>query len=91
MADPFTRLENDGIWALVSGDRRTLFDAGGNARPSILYRQDPEAGFDDATLGLLGRKPDLIDEAARLLLDANFPPEIHEEVLRDVGLRLDTK
>jgi hypothetical protein len=38
----------------------------------------------------LGRTPALIDEAARLLLEANFTPDTHKEVLRDVGLRLDT-
>ena len=89
VADPFARLEGDGIWTLISSERAALFDAGGNARPGALERQDPEAGFDDATLGLLGRKPALIDEAARVLLEANFPPDTHEEVLRHVGLRLE--
>lgn len=91
VADPFTRLESDGIWTLVSNNRDTLFDAGGNARPGALDRQDPEAGFDDTTLRLFGRTPALIDEAARVVLDANFPADIHEEVLREVGLRLDAQ
>jgi len=90
VADPFARLEGDGIWTLTSNDRAALFDAGGNARPGALLRQDPLAGFDHATQGLLGRTPALIDEAARLLLEANFTPDTHKEVLRDVGLRLDT-
>jgi putative restriction endonuclease len=91
VADPFARLEGDGIWTLISDERATLFDAGGNARPGALDRQDPEAGFDGPTLNLLGRRPALIDEAARVLLDANFPPDIHEEVLGSVGLRLEAR
>jgi len=90
VADPFARLESDGIWTLISNDRAALFDAGGNARPSALHRQDPSAGFDHATQGLLERTPALIDEAAKVLLNANFAPDIHKEVLHAVGLRLDT-
>ena len=87
VADPFARLEGDGLWTLISNDRPAMFDAGGNARPGILDRQDPEAGFNEATLGLLQRRPALIDDAARVLLDANFPVD-SQGVLRSVGLRL---
>ncbi|MBX9596014.1 MAG: hypothetical protein K2X46_16745 [Roseomonas sp.] len=88
VSDPFSRLEGDGIWALVVRDRDALFAPGGNARPGALERQNAEAGFDDSTLTLLRRKPALIDAAARVLLDANFSATDHDRVLRDVGLQL---
>jgi hypothetical protein len=88
VSDPFSRLESDGIWVLIAPDRDALFAPGGNARPGALDPQNPEAGFDDATLTLFRRKPELVDAAARALLDANFPAIDHQQVLRDVGLKL---
>lgn len=88
VSDPFSRLESDRIWVLLARDRNALFAAGGNARPGALDRHNPEAGFDDATLALLRRRPELIDAAARVLLDANFPAVDHDQVLHDVGLQL---
>ncbi|MCO6415210.1 hypothetical protein JYK14_03340 [Siccirubricoccus sp. KC 17139] len=89
VADPFARLEGDGIWRIESENRDALFDSGGNARPGALSKHDAEAGFDDRTLSLLRDRPRTIDEAARVLLERNLPPQTHAEVLERVGLRLD--
>jgi len=88
VADPFARLEGDGIWEIKSVARDDLFDSGGNARPGVLSQRNPEAGFSQKVLGLLQRKPALIDEAARVLLEANLPSESHVHVLQRVGLQL---
>jgi putative restriction endonuclease len=37
-ADPFGRLESDGIWR-IQGDRCSLFDRGGNLRPAVLRQR----------------------------------------------------
>ena len=89
VADPFARLEGDGIWQIKSANRDALFDRSGNARPGALSKHDAEAGFDEPTLSLLRDRPRTIDEAARLLLDRNLPPEAHTKILEAVGLRLE--
>jgi putative restriction endonuclease len=88
VADPFARLESDGVWRLHDADRATLFDRGGNARPAILAEHNPAAGFDAETLALLRGNPLLIDQVAYRLLLANFPYNLHEDLLEQVGLEL---
>lgn len=89
-ADPFGRLLADGIWRLnmAAPDRIKMLDRGGNPRPSFLREQDVAAGFSDDVLELLRDQPGLIDVAARLLLDASFPGDLHPDILAAVGLEL---
>jgi hypothetical protein len=42
----------------------------------------------DVVLELLHGRSDLIDAAARQLLDANFPLDLHDDILVGVGLQL---
>lgn len=85
VANPFLRLENDGFWAIEGAV------PGSHGVPSrgVLLSANPKAGFDEASLVLLRREPGLIDRAARQLLDANFPPSVHEEILTAIGLDLE--
>jgi len=86
VADPFVRLRSDGIWQLDA--RPDLFDGSGQGRPAAMAAADPEAGFTDEVLDLLRRDPGLVDRAARRLLDANFPPGLHDDIAAAVGLDL---
>jgi putative restriction endonuclease len=85
VADPFARLEGDRLWKIRTANREEIFDAAGNARPGALSRLDVEAGFDPETLRLLRSKPELIDEAVRVIVEAHIPPDIRETVLHMVG------
>lgn len=89
VADPFARLEGDGLWQIRATNRDELFDGGGNARPGALYKHNPEAGFDSDSLMVLRTTPGLVDRAIGLLLEAGVPPQAHEEVCRRLGLSED--
>ncbi|MCK8784706.1 hypothetical protein M0638_09965 [Roseomonas sp. NAR14] len=85
VADPFLRLETDGIWQVELADRVEVLDGGGNGRPAILARLDPQAGFSDPILALLRHCPALVDEAINQLLDDNFPQDGHSAIITALG------
>jgi putative restriction endonuclease len=85
VADPFARLESDGIWKIRATNREELFDASGNARPGLLNRYDVEAGFSEDILALLQSRPPLITAAVRAVVDAHIPSAIQSLVLGAVG------
>lgn len=87
VSDPFVRLRTDGIWRLDATP--DLFDASGQGRPAAMADANPAAGFAPAVLELLRREPDLADRAARRLLDANFPPSLHDDIAAAIGLDLE--
>jgi putative restriction endonuclease len=87
VADPFVRLRSDGIWRLDAGAE--LMDASDQGRPGALAAANPEAGFTPEVLALLRATPGLADWAARRLLDANFPPSLHNDIAAALGLDLD--
>ena len=87
VADPIARLRSDGIWRLDASP--ALFDASGQGRPRAMADADPEAGFTPEVLALLHQTPGLADQAARQLLDANFPSSLHEDIAAAVGLDLE--
>jgi putative restriction endonuclease len=86
VADPFARLEGDGLWQIRAANRDELFDSGGNARPGALHKHNPVAGFDPDTLKSLRTVPELVDRAINLLLENGIPPEAQKEVLDRLGL-----
>ena len=88
VADPFVRLRTDGIWRLDTTP--DLFDASGQGKPAAMAAANSAAGFTPAVLELLRREPDLVDRAARRLLDANFPPGLHDDIAAAIGLDLES-
>lgn len=86
LADPFVRLRSDGLWQLDATP--DLFDGSGQGKPAAMTVADPVAGFTPDVLQLLRTVPVLIDQAAQRLLDANFPPGLHQDIATAVGLNL---
>jgi putative restriction endonuclease len=76
-AYPFTRLRADGVWTL---DRDVPMDNVGPLREGVTGRL--EASLEEA----LRTRPDLLDEAARGLVESHFPSTVGPDVLVAVGL-----
>ncbi|MGY1741163.1 MULTISPECIES: phosphorothioated DNA-binding restriction endonuclease [unclassified Blastococcus] len=76
-AYPFTRLRADGVWML---DRDVPMDNVGPLREGVTGRLESslEAALQD--------RPELVDEAARSLVESHFPGTVAPDVLVAVGL-----
>jgi putative restriction endonuclease len=86
-ADPYWRLQRDGLWVLPDADvLRTAASKPGDVPTHALRERDAKAGFSDEVFAALSKDPRLIHEAARLLLTRYFPPDTHEAVAAAVGL-----
>ena len=87
--DPFWRLQNDGLWHI---DRPELVTEtmGGSAHISDLREHGIRGGLTQDFIDSLNGEPDLAWRVVQHLLDDFFPPSLHEDVLRDVGLTYDT-
>ena len=82
---PFWHLRNDGLWQI---DRPELvrMTTAGHAYISDLRKHGIRGGLSQDFLNVLERDPDLAWRIVRSLLNDYFPPSLHEDVLRDVGL-----
>lgn len=87
---PFWYLQYDGIWELPKLD--TLRAATSHLKqqkhipPKYLIDGRATAGFTGPIYGLLCDRPDLVNMVAHRVLDANFPPSLHEDILDQVGM-----
>lgn len=85
VAHPYARLANDkGLWRIDDHDK----DASGGLRLTEARDRNLEAGFSDDVLRAFRENPKLIDLAAINLLERNFPPSLHPDILGAVGLHL---
>ena len=86
VADPFGRLANDkgNIWWIEPHQT----DASGNLSSSEARERHLKAGFPDDVLAAFRRYPELIDNVAINLLERNFSPSLHHDILEAVGLFL---
>lgn len=76
-AYPFTRLRTDGVWTL---DRNVPMD---HVRP---LREGVTGRLEAALEAALRGRPELLDEAARGLVESHFPGTVAPDVLVSVGL-----
>jgi len=83
---PFVRLQNDGIWEtrLPSGES---FVAEGDPGSRTLLDLGVAGGFRPPIHRALLEEPDVVRRAVALLLEANFPHTLHEEILTEVGFQ----
>ena len=82
---PFWHLRNDGLWQI---DRPELvrMTTAGHAYISDLRENGIRGGLSQDVLNVFERSPDLAWRVVRSLLNDYFPPSLHEDILRDVGL-----
>ena len=82
---PFWHLRNDGLWQI---DRPELVGVttAGHAHISDLREHGIRGGLSQDFLNVLERDPYLAWRVVGSLLNDYFPPSLHEDVLRDVGL-----
>ena len=84
---PFWRLQNDGIWEVSDADniRQT---ASGDAFITDLREHNVSGGFNETISEQLQNDSELTFEIVRSLLNAHFPPSLHEDILQAVGIEL---
>ena len=82
---PFWHLRNDGLWQI---DRPELVrtTTAGHAYISDLREHEIRGGLVQDFLNVLATNHDLTWRVVRSLLNDYFPPSLHDDVLRDVGL-----
>ena len=82
---PFWHLQNDELWEI---DKPELVgtSASGDAYVTDLREHDIRGGLVDHFIRALDAGPDFAWRVVRMLLNDYFPPSLHEDVLRDVGL-----
>lgn len=83
---PYARLANDrsGIWWIEAHDR----NASGDLSLTEARERRLKAGFSDDVLRAFREDRKLIDLVAINLLERNFPPSLHADILEAVGLYL---
>jgi len=95
--NPFWRLRND-AWQ-AQGGKRALWELRGSevlmkaARKSgtgpqnkFLTANGAEASFDDELHTFLAAHPSVVNDLAEDILERNFPPTYHEELLDEIGM-----
>lgn len=84
-AYPFHHLATDGLW--------TVSTAAGpgspGASPVALRREDAVGRLAPDLAWSLNTEPRLLSQLARLLLDTNFEPSMHEDICAEAGLDLE--
>lgn len=87
--EPFWRLQNDGLWQIP--EREALIserpdDTTGGMLVSLLRKHNAQGGLPEQLDAALRADPDQVNRVAGLLLDSNFEPSLHEEILDAVGM-----
>lgn len=84
-AYPFHHLTSDGLWTVTTA-------AGGGSpgtSPVALRRQQAAGQLAPGLAGSLAAQPQLLPQLARILLDTNFEPSLHEDICAAAGLDLE--
>ena len=82
---PFSHLYNDGLWD-IPGHSQLPATRSGTLLVSGLIEQEAAGGFPPAVYELLRFDPHLVQKAAQVLLDSHFPPSLHDDIRRAVGI-----
>ena len=84
--NPFCRLfKTDGLWDIPGYDEK--FPGDGWPSDRKLRDADLSGGLPKKIHAAFSHKPELMKEAVTLLLNKNLPREVHDEVLKAVGLK----
>jgi putative restriction endonuclease len=85
---PFWHLQSDDLWEIPEKSHLTL--GKGSSEPTLgsLRKTRATGGLPEFYHQALRDDPVLLEKAARTLLEAHFPPSMHEDLLDAVGLDL---
>ncbi len=84
---PYFHMTTDGIWQ-IDIDTALLPERKRRSIPKSFFHDNATpGGFSPDILMALAAEPALVDEIAGMLLEAHFPPSIHEDILIAAGLR----
>lgn len=84
---PFWRLQNDGVWEVSNADqiRQTT---SGDPYITDLREHNASGGFNEVISEQLQNDSELTFEIVHSLLNAHFPPSLHEDILQAVDIEL---
>jgi putative restriction endonuclease len=88
---PFWRMQKDGIWEVKSPEQvEWQLTSSGDAKKTQLLKHNAHGGFPEKIYNLLKKDLSLFSHVVQKLLEDNFPPSIHEDILQAVGIDLST-
>lgn len=79
---PFWRLQHDGLAEVCSDGPLEIRKSSSDPNVSSLVEQNARGGLLDEYHSLLFNDPELQSVAIHRILDAHFPPSIHDEIVR---------
>ena len=82
---PFGRLCTDGIWEVLS-DRKLSRNASGDLLVGELRDCGARGGFPKVVYNLLRSNTGIVLDAVQELLQRHFPPSLHDEISKAVGI-----
>ena len=82
---PFWRLQNDGVWKVVDANQNML-NLGKNPSRRNLLDHEVSGGFHEDIVLQLQNDSTLSFKIIQIVLDAHFPPSLHEDILQAVGI-----
>ena len=87
---PFWHLQSDGLWVIperAALDRDLSERSRQNNPPkSVLIRERAHGGFPEGLEARLRPEPQLVNRIAQRILEDNFPPSVHDDILTAVGM-----
>jgi putative restriction endonuclease len=84
---PFWHLQGDGLWEVPRGKDATRRDVQ-EPLVSLARELHLEGGFPEPVERLLKRRPVLVSELGRTILEEHFPESLHDEIAEAAGLEL---
>ncbi len=84
-AYPFHHLASDGLWVVTTAEG----SGGSTASPGQLRARQAAGQLTPDLAWSLRSDPQLLPQLARILLDANFEPSLHDDICAEAGLALE--
>jgi putative restriction endonuclease len=88
---PFCWLRTDGLWVAPGIENLPRRAGSGDPLKSALIKEDINGGFPDPVFQLFRVDPGVLRSTAKTLLDAHFPISIHNDILNEIGLSIESQ
>ena len=85
---PFFRLPSDGIWELLD-NQGGIPIINRKFTKTSLRKEKIKGGFTQIVFDLINADSELLEQLSNILLEANFPSTIHQDILDAVGLDIE--